>query len=146
VASYTRAEMEEAFAHYQKVAAEAARSGDWRPWAELFTDDATYIEHVFGQFTGPDQIHAWITKTMATPPNDEMREFPIDWAVIDEQRGWIVAAIWNRMTDPGDGQLHQAINWTLLKYAGANKWSWEEDLYNPLEFASMIKDWQTVKG
>lgn len=54
-------------------------------------------------------------------------------------------AVWNRMGDPGDGTVHQAVNWTLLKYAGGGKWSWEEDLYNPNEFATMIKGWMAAK-
>jgi SnoaL-like domain len=145
MSSFTRAEMEEAFAHYQEVAATAASSGDWRPWADLFTEDATYIEHLFGEFHGREEIYRWISKTMSSPPNPEMNAFPVDWYVIDEARGWVVCAIWNRMADPGDGTLHQAVNWTLLKYAGDNRWSSEEDLYNPQEFGVMIDAWQKAR-
>ena len=35
------------------------------------------------------------------------------------------------MSDPGDGSIHQEYNFTLLKYAGDGKWSYEEDIYNP---------------
>jgi hypothetical protein len=51
------------------------------------------------------------------------------------------------MEDPGDGSLHQAYNFTLLKYAGRGLWSYEEDIYNPGHFQEMIKGWfQAVKG
>jgi hypothetical protein len=143
---FTRAELDEGFEHYQAVAAEAARTGNWRPWADLFTDDATYVEHLFGSFTGPEEIHRWISETMSTPPNDQMNAFPVEWSIMDERRGWVVCAIANRMADPGDGSVHQAVNWTLLKYAGNHKWSWEEDLYNPMEFGQMIEAWQKAKG
>jgi hypothetical protein len=143
---FTRAELEEAFEHYQTVAAEAASSGDWRPWAELFTDDATYVEHLFGSFTGPEEIYRWISETMSTAPNNQMNAFPVQWSIMDERRGWVVCAIANRMMDPGDGSVHEAINWTLLKYAGNHRWSWEEDLYNPMEFGRMIDAWRTAGG
>src|ERR1700676_3775278 len=125
---YTREEMEEAFARYQQVAADAASTGDWRKWADQFTEDATYVEHLFGEYKGREAIYQWITETMSQPINKEMTSFPVDWYIIDEARGWVVCAIWNRMRDPGDGSVHQAVNWTLLKYAGDDQWSWEEDV------------------
>jgi hypothetical protein len=45
------------------------------------------------------------------------------------------------MADPGDGSLHQAYNFTLLKYAGDGMWSYEEDIYNPASFADMVRGW-----
>jgi hypothetical protein len=143
--TYTRAEMEAAFANYQSVAAEAAVANEWRAWADLFTEDAEYVEHHFGKFRGREDIFQWISSTMKTPPNDEMNAFPIEWYVIDEQKGWVVCCVQNRMRDPGDGSVHQEANWTLLKYAGNNQWSYEEDLYNPIEFGKMIEGWFAAK-
>jgi hypothetical protein len=142
--SYTRQEMEDAFTNYQAVAAKAAAANEWRAWAAMFTDDAEYVEHHFGVFHGREAIYEWITATMHTPPNDEMNAFPIEWYVIDEQKGWVVCKVQNRMRDPGDGSVHQEANWTLLKYAGNNQWSYEEDMYNPLEFGRMIQGWQAA--
>jgi hypothetical protein len=82
---------------------------------------------------------------MSTWPGDQMPHFPVEWYVIDEERGWVVCQIWNRMADPGDGSIHQAYNFTLLKYAGDNKWSYEEDIYNPASFATMVQTWQEAK-
>jgi hypothetical protein len=136
---WSRQELEEAFENYQQMALKAGTSGDWRSWADLFTEDATYVEHLFGTFGGREAIYNWIQKTMSTPPNDEMLYFPIDWYIIDEDRGWIVCKVWNRMKDPGDGSLHQEYNFTLLKYAGNGLFSYEEDIYNPSFFGKMIK-------
>ena len=49
---------------------------------------------------------------------------------------------WNTLYDPGDGSLHQEYNFTLLKYAGSGRFSYEEDIYNPAHFASMLEGWQ----
>ena len=142
---FTRAELERAIAHYQEVAATAAAANEWRPWADLFTEDAEYVEHHYGVFHGREQIFRWISETMKTAPNDEMTSFPIEWHVTDDEKGWIVCCVQNRMRDPGDGTVHQAANWTLLKYAGDDHWSYEEDLYHPGEFLEMIKGWTRAK-
>jgi SnoaL-like domain len=138
---WSRAELEEAFANYQRLALRAGTSGQWDEWAEQFTEDATYVEHLYGTIGGREAIRRWIGGTMAQPINREMKYFPIEWYVIDEERGWVVCQVWNRMADPGDGSLHQAYNFTLLKYAGDMKWSYEEDVYNPEHFKQMIRGW-----
>jgi hypothetical protein len=142
---YTRDEIEQAYAHYRATAAAAGASGQWDAWADLFTEDAEYIEHLYGTFQGRETIREWISTTMAEPLNREMTDFPAEWWVIDEDRGWVVCAVWNRMQDIGDGNVHQAINWSLLKYAGNNQWSYEEDIYNVSEFADMMQGYVAAK-
>jgi hypothetical protein len=83
---------------------------------------------------------------MAESPNNEMKYFPVEWYIVDEDRAWVVCQVWNRMADPGDGSLHQAYNFTLLKYAGDDKWSYEEDIYNPKCFQEMIKGWFAARS
>lgn len=143
--SFSRDEIEQAFEVYQEAAAESGRTGDWRPWADLFTEDATYYEHHYGRFGGREAIRTWITATMATYPGNLMPHFPIEWYVIDEDKGWVVCEVWNRMADPGDGSVHQASNITILKYAGNGLWSYEEDVYNPAAFATMLGGWEQAR-
>jgi uncharacterized protein (TIGR02246 family) len=142
---FSREEIENAFQIYQDTALAAGTSGDWNAWADLFTEDATYIEHLYGTMGGREAIRKWICTTMAQPINDQMKYFPIEWYMIDEEKGWVVAQVWNRMVDPGDGSLHQAYNFTLLKYAGDNKWSFEEDIYNPKYFKEMVQTWMETQ-
>ena len=111
----------------------------------MFTGDATYVEHHYGTFEGRDAIRAWISETMAQWPNSEMKEFPHDWCVCDEERGWWICQIENRFVDPGDGEVYQAYNLTVLKYAGDGKFSSEEDAYNPANFAPVVKSWIAAK-
>jgi hypothetical protein len=37
-------------------------------------------------------------------------------------------------------------DFTLLKYAGDDKWSYEEDVYNPKHFEEMIKGWLAARS
>ena len=75
---WTRDEIKEAFAEYQRKAADAGRSGNWREWADQFTDDASYVEHHYGEFHGREAIYAWISSCMAEYPGCDMPEFPIE--------------------------------------------------------------------
>jgi SnoaL-like domain len=138
---WSRDELERAHQHYMETAGRCAASGEWRDWADLFTDDAVYLEHTFGTFHGPDEIYAWIAPLMAEWPNRAMTSFPHTWCVCDEERGWWICRIENRMQDPGDGSVHQAHNITVLHYAGDMKFSYEEDAYNPASFGPMIQAW-----
>lgn len=139
---WSRDEIERAYAHYREVALRCGTGGQrWDEWAELFTEDAVYVEHLYGRFEGREAIREWIQATMNEFPNNEMTEFPAEWWVVDEDRGWVIAAVWNRMQDLGDGNTYQAINWSRLDYAGNGQWSYEEDIYNVEEFAEMMKSY-----
>ena len=138
---FTRDELEAAFQHYEATARRASEAGDWSIWAELFTPDATYWEHLYGRMKGRDEIRKWITDTMSTFPGSEMPNFPSDWHVIDEESGRVVIYIQNRMRDPGDGSIHQAPNVSILEYAGDNQWSYQEDIYNVDDFSKMLSSW-----
>ena len=143
--TWSREELEEAFAAYQHAGQEAGRTGNWAAWADVFTEDAEYVEHHFGTFHGREAIREWISGVMSTFPGNVMPEFPIEWHVVDEDRGWIVCKLWNRMADPGDGSVLEAMNFTLLKYAGHGLWSYEEDVYNPNAFVEMVQEWSQRK-
>ena len=139
--TFSRAEMEREFEAYQERGRLAGATGDWNPWADQFTEDAVYVEHLFGRFEGQDAIRQWITSTMAEFPNNQFVEFPIEWAMFDEDRGWIVCEIQNRLADLGDGSIFQAANLTRLVYAGDGRWSYEEDAYNPQAMADVVQAW-----
>jgi ketosteroid isomerase-like protein len=138
---FTREELESAFQDYQDEVDRIAGSGDWARFADLFTEDATYVEHAYGRFNGREEIRAWITRTMGDFPGSAMPHFPITWYVVDEARGRIVCEVLNEMPDPGDGQQHGASNITILTYAGEGRWSCEEDVYNPATFLRATKKW-----
>jgi SnoaL-like domain len=144
--TWTRAELQEAHDAFIEAAAEAGRTGDWSIWADRFTEDAEYHEHLYGKFHGRAEISGWIAKTMGEWPMTEMTQFPHNWCVCDEARGWWICEIENRFDDPGDGKTYEASNITILKYAGDGLFSSEEDVYNPATFAPMVKEWMAAKA
>jgi hypothetical protein len=138
------AEIDEAFAAYQRRVEEIRLGGDWAAFADLFTEDATYEEHAYGTFTGREQIRAWIVRTMTAFPGNVMSGFPPAWHVIDAPTRRVICDIRNLMPDPGDGSEHEASNITILTYAGDGLWSREEDVYNPMRFATMTREWARI--
>ncbi len=165
---FTREEIEDAFARYQDMGLVAARSGDWRHWGEMFTPDANYHEHVLGQWGGREAIVREMSSVMqvvettnsvdhlvgdaalqsdqgAANPWIWCNQYPCNDYVIDLDRGWVWSLIWNRMEDPGDGRVLQCNVLTLLHYAGNGQFSFEEDLYNPRQFATMMQAWLAAK-
>jgi hypothetical protein len=141
---WSRAELESAFEHYQETVRRAVRSGDWSLFSDMFVEDADYNEHAYGRFSGRDAIRRWVIRTMTTFPGSSMVAFPMSWYVIDESRGWIICEVQNVMADPGDGSLHQEPNITILRYAGENMFSSEEDVYNPARYLPMVVEWAAV--
>lgn len=140
-----REEMERAFARYCEVRERAIASGDWRPWAALFTEDARYVEHAYGEFRGRQAIAEWIVGVMEPFPT---MTFPNDWVVFDPEQRFVVFQCQNRLPHPTDphGPPFEFPTWTRLDYAGGDLWSGEEDVYNPKRAADVIQAWIRAGG
>jgi len=50
------------------------------------------------------------------------------------------------MEDPGDGSVHREYNFSLVEYAGDGRFSYQDDIYNPMEFDTMIANWQAARA
>jgi len=140
-----RAELEATFAEFVRRADEAASTGDWTAWSEMFTDDAHYEEPTYGEFHGRTAIHEWMSATMATSPGADTVSFPVHWHVVDEQRGTVVARFGNRLRDPGDGSVHEPWNLAVLTWGGGGRWAGEEDVYDMGRFAAEVMAWMAVR-
>ena len=119
---HSRDEVEEAFRHYWRT---GSVGEDWAAWADLFTDDAVYIEHVLGRLTGRREIKPWITQIMAAYP--ELYTV-YEWHVIDGDR--VIFYMQNRRDNPEPGA--PPIDFpgiSILHYAGDGKWDLEEDFW-----------------
>jgi hypothetical protein len=117
---------------------------DWTGFADLFTEDAVYVEHAFGTFRGREEIRAWSTRTMTTFPGGIMTGFPLAWQVVDVPTSRLVCEVRNLMPDPGDGTMLEESNITIMTYAGDGLFSREEDVYNPLRFMRMSTRWAKI--
>jgi ketosteroid isomerase-like protein len=129
-----RSEIAAAFDTYVAAADEAARSGDWNAWTDLFTDDAIYVEHHFGVMRGQAAIRRWINAVMTGPAR--WMDMPVEHYTIDGDV--LYSYILNRFL-PRDGSTpFQFPVVTILCYAGNGKWCYEEDVYNPAEGIRMM--------
>jgi hypothetical protein len=141
---FSKQEIERAFERYQVQGREAARSGDWARWGEMFTEDCTYIEQEVGQWGGRAaavrEMAALMHQTEGTPWV-WVNQYPVKAYIVDEDRGWVWSQIWNRMEDPGNGKVFQENCLTMLRYDGDGLFNYEEDLYNPHAYVQMVHNW-----
>lgn len=120
--SHPIGEVEAAFRTYWQT---GAVGEDWNAWADLFTEDAEYVEHVLGNMHGREEIKRWIVKIMNDFP--ELYTF-YEWHMIEGDR--VVVYMQNRRDHPDPSQ--PPIDFpgiTILNYAGDGKWSLEEDYW-----------------
>jgi len=145
--SVDHAELEAAFASYRAAADHGAETGDWTSFAEHFTEDCFYLEHLMGEMHGRDEVLAFYNRSMVEQyPGNCIETFPIEWWIIDAERGWIVFKAWSVMEDPGDGSDHRTYNISIVHYAGDGKFSYQEDIYNPMRFGEMIGGWEARRA
>lgn len=116
---------------------------DWAAWANLFTDDATYFDHYYGTFTGPQEITGFLEGTMGAAPQVYS---PLVSYVIDGDR--IVYKVVNRADNPRPGgDPIDFPSFQFIEYAGGGKWRSEEDVWVPAEmkrFARQYAEAETV--
>jgi len=120
--SYPIEELEAAFRNYWQT---GAVGENWDGWAELFTEDALYVEHVLGNLHGREEIRAWIKPIMAQ--YGELYTV-YEWHVVDPS-GRVLVYMQNRRDHPGGQGTLDFPGITILQYAGAGKWSKEEDFW-----------------
>ncbi len=123
MARCTREELERAFRTYWRT---GAVGEDWDAWADLFTEDCLYVEHMYGTMRGRDTVRAWIVPIMA-----RYRELytGYEWHAIDEERGRVILYVQNRRDHPSGTGTIDFPGVTLLDYAGDGRWSKEEDYW-----------------
>jgi ketosteroid isomerase-like protein len=134
MAAHPRSEVEAAVDRYRQRREEIERGE--RPWqdlADLFTDDAVYIDPAWGRIEGRAEIAAFMEESMT---GLEDWSFPIEFIAID---GDDVVVKWTQIL-PGtrpDGTRWTQSGYSTLVYAGDGRFSYEEDLLN---MAHVIED------
>jgi hypothetical protein len=135
VPPYSREEVERAFQVYWRT---GAVGEDWDAWANLFTDDAEYVEHVLGTLNGREAIRAWIKPIM-----EQFCELytVYEWHVIDEAAGRVVVYMQNRRDHPSGQGVIDFPGITILDYAGADRWKREEDYWAVPRAQATVKEY-----
>ena len=119
----TREELEAAFRHYWGC---GAVGEDWDAWADCFTEDAEYVEHVLGNMHGREAIRAWINPIMA-----KYREIytAYEWHMIDPESGRVCVYMQNRRDHPSGQGTIDFPGITILRYGGGGRFAYEEDYW-----------------
>jgi hypothetical protein len=104
-----------------------AGKGGWSDLAQLFTDDAVFIDPAWGRVEGLDNMRATVFGEAMVGLDDW--KFPTEFYAID---GDTVVIKWTQVI-PGrreDGTRFTQSGYSTLLYAGGGKFSYEEDLLN----------------
>ena len=133
--AYPRAELEAMVERWLQANRDAESAGDWRPMADLYTDDATY-----GWNYGPD------TEFMAVG-REEIRElalgeemaglegwsYPYEEVLIDDSKGHVIG-FWRQIADArrADGSHYEVagIGGSWFIYGGDGRWRWQRDWFD----------------
>ena len=91
---FGRDEIEQAFQHYWET---GAVHENWEGFANNFTQDVRYIEHVLGTMNGRESVRNWIIPIM-----EEYCELytAYEWHTIDEEHGRALVYMQNRRDHP----------------------------------------------
>jgi hypothetical protein len=117
-------ELEQAFRHYWRT---GAAGEDWDGFADCFTTDARYVEHVLGNRHGREEIRAWIKPIM-----ERFCELytAYEWHVVDEAGARVVVYMQNRRDHPSGRGTIDFPGITILRYAGDGLFDGEEDFWS----------------
>jgi len=120
---FSREQLERAFQLYWRT---GAVGEDWDAWADLFTEDAEYVEHVLGTMQGREAIRSWIKPIM-----EQYCELytAYEWHTVDEAAGRVIVYMQNRRDHPSGTGTIDFPGITVLDYAGNNQWRREEDYW-----------------
>ncbi len=121
--AFPRDEIEAAFRRYWAC---GAVGEDWDAWADCFTEDAEYVEHVLGTLHGREAIRGWIKPIMA-----QFGELytVYEWHVVDAASGRVCVYMQNRRDHPSGTGTIDFPGITILDYAGGGLWRREEDFW-----------------
>jgi len=133
--AFPREELEEMVQRWLDGNRRGEETGDWRPLAELFTEDATY-----GWNFGPQEDFMAVGR-------DEIREialghemgglggwsYPYEEILIDDRKGQVVG-FWHQVADAqrADGSRYEVagIGGSWFRYGGNFQWSWQRDFFD----------------
>jgi hypothetical protein len=149
MALFPKEELDQAFWAYHDALNKSARNADWGDWGSRLTPDATFVETQLGRLGKREAIVRAVSKVMqqtGESPWLYLNRFPVEDYVLDDNRGWVWSLWWARFEDPGDGSIHQARAFLLLKYKGDGLFFYGETIYNPFHLQRAMDSWKQAKA
>lgn len=135
MAQFARAELDEMVERWVAENKRCEAMGDWRPLAEMYTEDATY-----GWNYGPEQEFMAVGR-------DEIRDlalgqemqglegwtYPYQKFVVDDRSGDVIG-FWKQVNERSraDGRQYQVegIGGSWFRYGGNYQWCWQRDFFD----------------
>lgn len=146
---YDHDEIDRAFWQYHDNLNLAARTTNWSIWGRSLTPDATFVETELGRLAKRESIVERVAEVMhqtGERPWVKLNRFPVEAHAIDVHTGYVWSLWWARFTDPGDGSVHQARMFLLLKYKGDGLFRYGETVYNPFHMVAAAESWVAAKA
>jgi len=143
--AFPRDEIQACVDHYLAVREQMDRGeGGWIEMAQLFTDDAVYIDPAWGKVEGLAAIKTFLEESMAGL-DDWL--FPVEWVAIDGDHV-IIKWIQRLPGQRADGSTYDSSGVSLLTYAGDGRFSRSEDHLNMLHVYEVIAEsgWRPGEG
>lgn len=133
--SYDESELRDFYARHRAL----HEAGDWDGLGDLFTEDASYLDSVYGWSHGLPAIRKFLTKSMNGLDD---WSFPISAVAYDTEHGVILNHWVNRL--PGtrpDGTFYDVPGASVLTYAGDGRISRQMDLFDTAWMMREIDAW-----
>jgi hypothetical protein len=145
---FPREELDEMVERWLEANRRAEDDRDWRPLAEMYTEDATY-----GWNYGPNQEFMAVGR-------DQIRDFaltaemagldgwnyPYQEFVVDDRTGSVVG-FWKQLADAtrADGTRYEVagIGGSWFRYAGGFQWCWQRDWFDLGNAAAVFMEMMT---
>ena len=147
--SFPREELEEMVQRWLDTNRHCEEIGDWRPLADLYTEDATYGWNLGprGEFMAVGRAEIRDIALGLEMGGLDGWTYPYQEVLIDDRKGQVIG-LWKQIADAtrDDGSPYEVagIGGSWFRYAGNFKWSWQRDFFDfgnaAATFMEMIKD------
>ncbi|MFF3228528.1 nuclear transport factor 2 family protein [Nocardia suismassiliense] len=150
MASFARDELDEMVRRWQLENQRCEEKGDWKPLAEMYTEDATY-----GWNYGPTQEFMAVGRAEIRDLalGQEMQgldgwTYPYQEFVIDDRSGTVIG-FWKQICEVKrpDGRHYspEGIGGSWFRYGGDFQWSWQRDFFDFGNVSHMFMEMITGK-
>lgn len=143
--SFPRAELAEMVRGWLAANRQCEASGDWRPLADWYTEDATYG---WNMGPGEDFMAVGRAEIRDIAVGLEMQglhgwSYPYQRVLIDDHQGEVIG-LWKQVSGQlrPDGAPYEAagIGGSWFRYGGGMLWSWQRDFFDLGNVASLFME------